>query len=611
MDSPILETMQVRRLAMSPVCQVRSMRTSAGWRIGYAGSWDALRYLEQVPEADYRPYGHLWLPANRANLLLVETIGQVEDASEEYLHLRTGLFAPPAHLLHHYPEPAAGAPAALPHQREAFAYALEAFQAGRHGYANWSEMGTGKTRWAIDVARVVANGCALVVGQNSTLRQWVGEIEANWPEAVPMPLDGTLANREKQIQEVGRLGKKGGDRPLVMLANWEAIAPLRRRFVRVPVSLTIFDESSRAKNRNTHVSKAAWALARNSYRRLCLSGTPMGNDPTDFWAQYRLLDEGLLEPDYNEFTRRYFVLGGHAGNQFEAFKPECVAAFVSKLYTIAYRVTKATIQEMPPKLTRVVELDLLPEQARLYRQVAEQMQADALLEEGGTVRFQVGSSMARILRLQQICAGVLPYQTIRWGEQAVRSEEMGHHRHQTIPSVKTRWTVDWVQETVQYQDAKILIWTRFLPEVRAITGALLQGAAGLTHDQFGYIDGAVKLDERERLRRQFNDRGGPLRVLVCQIQAAAYGIDLPGADVLIYHSHTYSYTDRMQSEDRGHRLGRQRPYQILDLVCRQTVDGQVLQALRKKQNLSDFLMHRGGSFRSVMEAAREEAIWTA
>jgi hypothetical protein len=95
-----------------------------------------------------------------------------------------------------------------------------------------------------------------------------------------------------------------------------------------------------------------------------------------------------------------------------------------------------------------------------------------------------------------------------------------------------------------------------------------------------------------------------MRVLICQIQAGAYGLDLPGADTMIYHSLTFSFLERSQSLERGHRMGRTRPYQIIDLVTylpprkkgarrKESVDSEILKALQKKQDLSEMLLVTG------------------
>lgn len=104
------------------------------------------------------------------------------------------------------------------------------------------------------------------------------------------------------------------------------------------------------------------------------------------------------------------------------------------------------------------------------------------------------------------------------------------------------------------------------------------------------IDGGTSQKVREAIRVEYNKRNSKLRVLVCNIKAGAYSLDLKLADHLYYHSNTFNYRDRLQSEDRGHRLGRTKPYNITDLVMSNTVDIELMAAYRRKKNLADMIM---------------------
>lgn len=71
------------------------------------------------------------------------------------------------------------------------------------------------------------------------------------------------------------------------------------------------------------------------------------------------------------------------------------------------------------------------------------------------------------------------------------------------------------------------------------------------------------------------------------------GLDLPGIDVLIYHSSTYDYVIREQSEGRGARLGKTKRCQIIDLVLTGTIDEHIAEVIAKKKSLNDLLVGQG------------------
>ena len=57
----------------------------------------------------------------------------------------------------------------------------------------------------------------------------------------------------------------------------------------------------------------------------------------------------------------------------------------------------------------------------------------------------------------------------------------------------------------------------------------------------------------------------------------------------MYYSNSFSSTDRAQSEDRAHRIGQTRSVTYIDLIAEGTVDAVVVEALRGKRDVSEFV----------------------
>jgi SNF2 family DNA or RNA helicase len=61
------------------------------------------------------------------------------------------------------------------------------------------------------------------------------------------------------------------------------------------------------------------------------------------------------------------------------------------------------------------------------------------------------------------------------------------------------------------------------------------------------------------------------------------------AETVVYFSNSFSFTDRDQSEDRAHRIGQTKSVTYIDLVCEGSVDEIVLDALRGKKDVSEYV----------------------
>jgi SNF2 family DNA or RNA helicase len=568
-----------RQVGLSPVNRVGLAPNRAGeLRLCFAGSPETLELLSGLPDIErWREWDCIALPCTRENVLVLETVGRVEEATEDYVEMRKRLLEAPLGYSNRYPQPAEGAPFPFRHQVDAFAHAVHAFETGFDGFANYGQMGTGKSRWAIDLMRYLKGGINVVIVQNSTALQWGQNLARLWPEAQVSLLVGMSVNkRTKLVRQAEMLADKGIG-PQVLVVNWEALSRLVDPLRKAQPFVLVADEASRIKDRNSQMAKAAFKLSDNSAYKIVLTGTPMGNDPGDLWSLYRFMAPHVFGKSYWKYMKTYFKLGGFTGNQFTGFNPLMIGEFIQKVYSCAYRITKSCIADMPEKLYDTIRIPMSPEQQRVYDQVKESLYVEWETEEGKKT-LTVANVLAQATRLQQITAGLFP------------TDDPDGDPLQ-IESAKTVWLADYVKETLETGDAKIVIWTRFRYELEAICKALVN--VGFGSEEFGFIDGSVKTQDREQLRERFNDRGSKLRVLIGQLQAMAYGMDIPAADILIYHSNTYSHLDRAQSEDRGHRLSRVRPYNIIDLVCSGSIDEMILTALAKKQDLSQLLLMRG------------------
>lgn len=510
----------------------------------------------------------LLLPVNRVNMLLMETVAGIEEATDDYLRVRGELLKVNQGLASHYPIPPAGEPPPFQHQVDAFCQAYEWFQGGGKGFGQLSEMGIGKSRWAIDLMRAMAHSSLLIV-QNSTSLQWLANLERGWPGVEVVMLTGMPIPKRKAL-----LQNQRRKTPWVAVVNWEALGKLREPLCKVGFDLVVADEATRMKDRTTTMSKAAYQVAQSCKYRVAMTGSPFGNAPTDVWGIFRFIDPTIYGKSYWPFAEKYFRLGGFTGKEFVAFQPERLPEFIEKLYSCSYRITKASVTDMPEKCFETIKVEMGEKQRALYDQVEKDLYA-TLKEEGKVKTLTVANALSCVTRLQQITAGFFP-------------SNNGDPDCTPIPSAKTEWVTNYVSDLLRDTDAKVAVWCRFTKEIERIGEELTKN--GLS---FGVIAGNVKNPDRESLRVAFNDRSNPLRVLIIQLQAGAYGLDIPSLDVSIYHSSSFSHLERVQSEDRGHRMGRVRPYQIIDVACKKTVDIEILAALREKAGLAEMLLMKG------------------
>ncbi len=150
----------------------------------------------------------------------------------------------------------------------------------------------------------------------------------------------------------------------------------------------------------------------------------------------------------------------------------------------------------------------------------------------------------------------------------------------------------WLDEMLYADhDLKLLVWSRFRPEVKRLFDELLIAQPKVSR---GLIWGGQKTAERSAAVQLLDPRAtppGPV-VVIGTPATGSMGLNLTAAHTVIYMSNDFSFKTRKQSEDRVHRPGQIHAVSYFDMIAtgpqgQKTIDHTVVKALLNKQNLAD------------------------
>lgn len=140
---------------------------------------------------------------------------------------------------------------------------------------------------------------------------------------------------------------------------------------------------------------------------------------------------------------------------------------------------------------------------------------------------------------------------------------------------------------------KVIVWCRFRRDVEMICNALGEGKDATDLNDTNYspgrcvrYDGSTSAKMRQEALDRFRDPDDVARVFVANVAAISQGVTLTVAKTMIYYSNSFSLERRLQSEDRFHRIGQDRPVTIIDLAAEDTMDMRVIELLRKKYDVA-------------------------
>ena len=427
------------------------------------------------------------------------------------------------------------------------------------GCAFLMDMGTGKTITTIAVAGTLFRKWKitkmLVVAPKSIVNVWQQEFEKfaafNYQLVV---LDGTGTQKADTIRNMIGTGLQ------VIVVNYESCWRLEAEISRWQPELIVCDESSKIKNPQAKCSKALHRLGKISRYNMILTGTPITNSPLDFFSQYKFLDESIFGSSFYAFRSYYAIMGGYQKHQVIGYRhlPE----LVEKAHSIAFRIRLDEAVELPKFVDEIRPIRLEKQAQKIYDGIDKESFAELMSGEVTTRNV-----LTRLLRLSQVTGGFIRNDD---GDVA-----------QQISSAKLEALEDIVDSCMDAGN-KVVVFARFVPEIDAI-------AKMLAKKQIGYalIKGDVK-DRAEQVEAFQNDDS--IRVFIGQLQTTGMGLTLTAGSVGVYYSLDFSYANYDQSRARIRRIGQTQRGVYIHLVCKDTVDETVMDALHKKADVSKLLV---------------------
>ena len=98
----------------------------------------------------------------------------------------------------------------------------------------------------------------------------------------------------------------------------------------------------------------------------------------------------------------------------------------------------------------------------------------------------------------------------------------------------------------------------------------------------------IGIEKRQKLMDRFNS-DPKLFCFILSTRSGGLGINLTGADTVIFYDTDWNPAMDAQAQDRAHRIGQTREVHIYRLICGSTVEENILTKARQKRHL-DFLV---------------------
>ena len=316
----------------------------------------------------------------------------------------------------------------------------------------------------------------------------------------------------------------------------------------------IVDESSFIAKHTSKRAERITLISKECKFRFILTGTPLTNGIVSLYSQMKFLSPKILDyQSFYSFANNHLVYSDrYPGMIVETLHEEYLA---SKIAPYVYQVTKDECLDLPEKIYDTHYFQMSIEQRDAYESAKMEF-----LEMIDPTEFSAVDIFKLFQALQQIVSGYRKVDRVEpiFYQDSYRVEALEDVLHSIA------------------DDRKVIIWAKYHYDMELIKKSL--------GDKAVYYTGLLSEKQKTVALDRFQS---DIDYLVITQSSGGFGLTLVEAHYAIYYNNSFSYSKRVQSEDRCHRIGQNEKVTYIDICCSDSIDERILGAIHSKASIAE------------------------
>eukprot|EP01133_Synstelium_polycarpum_P000248 gene248-301_t len=386
----------------------------------------------------------------------------------------------------------------------------------------------------------------------------------------------------------------------------------------------ILDEGHIIKNAKTKLTQAVKQIQSN--HRLILSGTPIQNNVLELWSLFDFLMPGFLGSE-RQFEETY------SKPILNSKDPKCTqrdqeagALAMEGLHRqvlpfLLRRLKENVLHDLPPKIIQDRYCKLSPLQIRLYddfskthvrQEIDSDIQdADEESEEDTKTKGKKKGGATHIFQalqyLRKLCSHPMfvlnqdhpRYNAITRDLKAAKSDIHDLEHAPKLATLKELLLECGIGvhapstandlEGGNQDGHRVLIFAQMKSMLDAVeTDLFKRHLPGVTYLR---MDGATDPMKRHSIVNQFNS-DPTIDVLLLTTHVGGLGLNLTGADTVIFLEHDWNPMKDLQAMDRAHRIGQKKVVNVYRLITSGTLEEKIMGLQRFKLNIANTVVNQ-------------------
>ena len=442
-------------------------------------------------------------------------------------------------------------PKTKPYEHQRF---LLEYSKSRNKFLLADEQGLGKTKQAIDVAcskQDKFKHCLIVCGVNGLKYNWLNEIKVHSDRegyilGTRGDKIGSVQDRLDDLNNIAERNEFFLITNVETLRNKEVQKKIKALCEDNTIGMTIIDEIHKCKNSQSEQGKAIHCCC--SYYKIALTGTPLMNECIDLYNILKWLE--VENHNLTQWKNYYCEMGGFGGYQIVGYRH--LEELQEMLDSVMVRRRKVDVLDLPPKIYINELLEMNNNQAAIYEEVRE-----ALIKDIDRIRLS-HNPLAELIRLRQATAST-----------AILSSK-----------VNASCKIDRLLEIMEEVNGKAVIFSNWT------------SVTDIVAEKLKKYKPAVITGETKDVQAELNKfkKNKTCKCIIGTIGALGTGYTLTEADTVIFLDEPWTMADKLQAEDRCHRIGTKDSVTVITLMCKDSIDERIHEIIERKGVVSDTLV---------------------
>ena len=439
---------------------------------------------------------------------------------------------------------------------------------------------------ALDMRRLPS----LIVCPPTLSGHWQQEIQTYAPFLSCLAYVGTPSERAKLRKQLGRTD--------IVITSYDVCRNDIDILLPFNWNYCVLDEGHLIKNPKAKTTLAVKRLLSN--HRLILSGTPIQNNVLELWSLFDFLMPGFLGTEKVFQDRFAKPIANSRFSKSSSKEQEAGALAVEALHKqvlpfLLRRLKEEVLNDLPPKILQNYYCDLSDLQKRLFEDFTKK-ERKILSEKAGSDDKEAKQHIFQALQyMRKLCnspslvvkEGHKQYASIQKYLTAQHSSlrDIAHAPKLSalrdllvdcgigVPPSNPSTSGDLPMESNYVSQHRALIFCQTKEMLDMVQQDVLRQL--LPSVQYLRLDGSVEASKRQNIVNQFNTDPS-YDVLLLTTSVGGLGLNLTGADTVIFVEHDWNPQRDLQAMDRAHRLGQKKVVNVYRLVTRGTVEEKIL-----------------------------------